>query len=90
MPLELWLPIDERPRFLCHICGSMLLSMRSYELHVSSCAREHAAELERYRELTRENVFHRPADPEYRQWQRDNPDLKEKEIRKLEKGGTPR
>jgi hypothetical protein len=87
MPLQLWLPIDERPRFLCNICGSMLLSQRSYEWHVAGCARDHEAELERYRSLNRDNVLHESADPEYRKWQKDNPIGAEKEIRKL--GGTP-
>lgn len=71
MPLTLWTPIDDRPRFLCNICGSMLLSLHSYERHVAKCAHAHEAELERFRELKRENIFHRDADPEYRRWQKE-------------------
>lgn len=88
MPLQLWLPIDERPRFLCGICGSMLLSQRSYELHVAHCAHEHQGELERFRHLKRDNVLFQSADPEYRKWQDDNPAKADKEKRQLT-GGTP-
>jgi hypothetical protein len=88
MPLTLWTPIDDRPRYLCHICGSWLLSLRSYELHTSKCAKEHEAELERFRHVTRDNVLHQDADPEYRKWQKDNPDKAQREVERLI-GGTP-
>jgi hypothetical protein len=88
MALQLWLPIDERPRYLCGVCGSMMLSPRSYELHVAACVREHEAELARYRHLKKDNIFGESADPEYREWQRDNPLKADKEKRQFAGGTT--
>lgn len=69
MALEIWTPLEERPRYVCHICGSMMLHPRSYEAHVTKCVKENEGAIERWRSLKRDNVLFEQGDPEYRDWQ---------------------
>lgn len=71
MPLTIWTPgLNERPRFHCLVCGSMLFSERAYERHVPRCVQDNESEVARYAELKRPDIFFGPIDPEYRNWQK--------------------